>query len=469
MSIPSSFSNILVKFGPLFTAPTMENFTLLVTGWIVCVGRHSISRVIRFALLGRNQRHHAAFYRFFSRAVWSVEGLTPILLRLVLPLTPEGDVYALIDETLSRCSGPHIWGAGMHHDPLNSNNKRRAKKKVTAFAFGHSWVILSIWVPFPWNPRRGIAIPVCFRLYRSKKLYPDDHKKRTELAREMIEEVAALIPDEQRLVQVGDGEFSCKTCVHDLPERIVSIGTMPMNAAFYAFPTQTEGRGRPRKKGERLPTPDQLAADESIPWEEKTLEVYGRSVTFWVKSQVGLWYHVAHTRAVRMMGTRDPKGRLEDRAYFCTDAQWQVEQMATGVSRRWCAEVMHRDCKQHLGLSEPQNGWWRRKKGARPKKKAGPQPHKYRGKQAAERTVPLILVAYAVVVVWYLKHGKPEEDVNRVRRLSPWYRHKREPSFGDMLFSARRALLSRHLFVEPLCAKGSTKIEEDLMTLMMTP
>lgn len=357
----------------------------------------------------------------------------------------------------------------MHHDPLNSNTRRRAQKKVTAFAFGHSWVILSLGVPYPWNPRRGIALPVSFRLYRPKKLYPDNYKKRTEMAREMVEEMAALLPDERRIVQVGDGEFSCRTCVRALPERIVSLGSMPMDAAFYDFPQQGEGRGRPRKKGERLPTPEQLAADESIPWEEKKLEVYGREVTFWLKSQVGLWYHVAHTRAVRMMVTRDPTGRICDRAYFCTDAEWEVWQVARGFSRRWCAEVMHRNCKQHLGLSTPQNGWWRSKKGERPKKKAGPQPDKSRGKLAVKRTVPLILVVYTIVVLWYLQEGTPQEDVARVRQGSPWYRHKKEPSLGDMLFSARRALWKGLIFVEPTSAKGSTKTEEDLMTLIIAP
>ena len=33
-------------------------------------------------------------------------------------------------------------------------------KRTTILSYGHCWVIVSVWVPFPWNPLRGIALPV---------------------------------------------------------------------------------------------------------------------------------------------------------------------------------------------------------------------------------------------------------------------------------------------------------------------
>ena len=58
------------------------------------------------------------------------------------------------------------------------------------------------------------------------------------------------------------------------------------------------------------------------------------------------------------------------------------------------------------------------------------------------RTAPLAGIAYALVVRWYLEHGRPGRDVARVRRCAPWYRRKRHPSFADMLATLRRRLWS---------------------------
>jgi hypothetical protein len=168
----------------------------------------------------------------------------------------------------------------------------------------------------------------------------------------------------------------------------------------------------------------------------------------------------------KMIVTRDPKGRLEDRCYICTDPELEISEIALFFSRRWSAEVMHKDCKQFLGLDEIQNGWWRRTKEKQAKKRVlGAKPK--RGMQAASRTFPFVMLVYGLIVLWYLEHGHPETDVSRVRRLCPWYRHKKEPCFADMLFSARRNIFDALNFEGPSSHKGSTKFQDDLMELMM--
>ena len=49
-----------------------------------------------------------------------------------------------------------------------------------------------------------------------------------------------------------------------------------------------------------------------------------------------------------------------------------------------------------------------------------------------------------------LGSGKPDQNVARARFLAPWYRHKREPSFADMLDALRRDLTaSTEFFMHP--------------------
>lgn len=464
-TIPSTFRELFLQFSQVFTRPSFQNFVTLSTGWMLCVGRHTISRVLRFGSGPARRKHHSTLYRFFSRAVWVTDRLGKILLQMILPLIPEEFVYALVDDTLCRKSGPHLWGAGMHHDPLTSTYGRGTTvgRKVS-FAFGHNWVVLSLWVPLPWNPERGVALPILFRLYRSKKRCPPrDYRKRTELAAEMLAILALWLKSERRLIVVGDSEYACHTLVQSLLPGVHFIGPMVKDAAFYDPPELQRGRGRPRTKGRRLPSPLQLAHDDSIRWKAVTLPIYGREVPALIKTQVGLWYRVAGTRAGRMILTRDPKGRIEDRAYFCTDPDFTVEQIAQGFSRRWAQEVLHRDVKQHLGLEDPQNGWWRRPHGARARKKIpGPQPHALRGEQAVRHTIPLAFVSYTLVCVWYLKHGSASADVRRARELAPWYRQKREPSFADMLNAARRELWGARLSTIPSMHAVSKKIWQRL-------
>jgi len=463
----SSLQSLLVNFSPVFTEPSFKNFVALAGSWLLCTGRRTISRVIQVSGLGNERRrHHSSLYRFFSRAVWDVDKLGMCILQLVLELLPaDARLTFTVDDTLCRKGGAHIWGGGIHHDGVRSTSSG-AGGAMKLLSFGHNWVILCLCLPLPWNAKRAIAVPVGFRLYRSKKRCPlTQYRKRTELARELVEKVVARIPEDRKVMLVGDTEYACHVVVRGLPEGVEFVGPMNMGAALYDLPpAKGTYRGRPRKKGTRIRSPRQLIADKRTRWKRRTVLLYGREVEVLVKAQVCLWYTVAGSRPVRMIVTRDPKGRIEDRAYFSTDAEMGVEEIGQTFALRWTQEEMHRNVKQHLGLEDPQNGWWRRPAGRRKNKKLpGPRPHKERGSRAVARTVPFILMTYAIVVLWYLVNGDPRSDVERARRRSPWYRDKTEPSFGDMLAALRRRLWAERNFRDPSARKGSLKIEAALM------
>lgn len=455
-----ALAEILREFHLAFTStPTFDNFVTLAVGWILCTGRHTISRVIQAGREGGG-KHHSTLYRFFSRAKWDTDALGFVLLKLVLALLPESvPLTVLVDDTLCRKSGPHLWGGAMHRDPLGSSYGGAGGRTIK-FAFGHNWVTLCVWVPLPWSPDRGLAIPVLWRFYRAKKRCPKkEYRKRTELGLELVNVLLERVPS-RSIVLVVDAEYACMGIVRSLPSRVTVVGPMDMDAALFALPAPQEGKGRPRKKGARLPSPAKLAADARVPWEKRTVRIYGRDVEILVKTVVCLWYRVAYTRPVRLVVTRDPSGRINDRSYFTTNSQFDVEATLSFFSRRWSQEVMHRDVKQHLGLEDPQNGWWRSPAGDSPEKIAGPQPHPTRGEKAVRRTAPLGFLVYALVLLAYLRAGNPEADVRRARKLAPWYLHKTEPSFADMLASARRELWATRLKQHRVLRSVSRKVTE---------
>ena len=77
-----------------------------------------------------------------------------------------------------------------------------------------------------------------------------------------------------------------------------------------------------------------------------------------------------------------------------------------------------------------------------------------------------MLTTYAFVVLWYLANGSVEADVERVRQRAPWYRHKTQPSFGDMLAALRRHIWAERNISEPGVHPDSAKVDaavEDLL------
>jgi hypothetical protein len=329
--------------------------------------------------------------------------------------------------------------------------------------------VLSLRVPLPWDRLRGIAVPILFRLYRSKRRCAESqYKKRTELALELVKLLESWIPSGYRLFLAGDAEYACRTLVRGLAKTATFVGPMGMDAALFEPPDVYPGFGRPRKKGRRLCSPRQLAAKGSSPWERITIRAYGRRVKVLVKTMTCLWYTVAGTRVVRMVVTRDPRGRIADRAYFATDPDMAPAELLERFSHRWLIEVSFRDAKQHLGLEDPQNGWGRRKAGSRRRRKrAGPQPRGRRGEIATLHTFPLAFIAYAVVVLWYLEHGRKEHDVQRAWSRMPWYTSKRTPSFNDMLVALRRETWAGRLSEDPQNGRDRRKIRDWLSDALL--
>ncbi len=454
-AIPRSFRELLDEFQDCFTKPGFENFSIMSIGWIMCIGSHSISRVIQAADVVRKGKHHSTLYRFFSKGAWEVDSVAKVIFRLLLPFLPK-EITILVDDTLSHKSGPHIFGTAMHYDSHMSTYGRGTSAGSKAFfAFGHNWVIAAIWVPLPWKTTKGLAIPFLFRLYRSKRNCPKKkYRKRTEIAEQMIALVNSWLPEGRQLHIVADSEYACKTIVRELPKGVVFTGPMSMDAALYEQPGDYQGRGRPQCKGKRLPSPSELARSRT-PWTELTLAIYGKEVDVKVKTMICLWYTVAGAQLVRMVVTRDPSGRINDRAYFTTNPKTSVEELISQFARRWEIEVAFRNMKQSLGLQDPQNGWWRRpSRSPRPRKRPGPNSREKVGEKAVNHTLALVFSSYALNIIWYLRHGIPEEDVAWARAEAKWYLHKVHPSYNDMLAAMRKELWMARLSQHPLGRLG---------------
>jgi DDE superfamily endonuclease len=429
--LPSTMVGLLVAFEPCFTAPSYRTFSLLVAGWIHCAGRRTITAVA-VASGGSESCHISVFHRFFTRATWSLDAVGQVVFRLALAWIPaEQPLYILIDDTLARKTGKGIGLATMHHDPLLST----ARKPFCSF--GHVWVVLALWVPLPMGGTRGFALPLLFRLYVGSKrggtkdapgrprrgtrqqaaeLAHAVHPRPTKLAlaRELLALVAGWAAD-RTVYAVVDSVYAARPLLEGRPANIQVLSRLRPDAALWARPGRRRPgqRGRPRRKGHRLPTPKAMAATRRR-WDPLPVTLYGRQVTTLVFGCTALWYGALREQPARIVIARDPSGRRRDEAFFCTDLAVDHAFILEGYARRWTIEVAFYNQKQFIGFEDPQN----------------------QTAKAVARTAPLAGIVYDLVLLWYA--ARLQQGLAPGWTARPWYRSKSTPSFLDMLTAVRQ-------------------------------
>ena len=200
----------------------------------------------------------------------------------------------------------------------------------------------------------------------------------------------------------------------NLPGNVHLLSHVHAKGALYEPPPpRVPGtKGRARKKGRRLPGMAEWAADQKLPWKELVFNQFGLHATLAVKTQKALYYKAGGGRLLTIVLTRDLEGKRPDQMFYCTNLDWDARQILSAYACRWAIECTFEACKQFLGLEDPAN----------------------RLPLAVQRTAPLAMMLYTLVVVWFHQVG------HRLVQFPfrPWYRHKREPSFADMLTTLRR-------------------------------
>ena len=117
MNLDSTVSDFLVLlefFRPLFTKNSFSNFIFITLGWLISPGRRAVTTALVVTGLSKI-RHHAAFHRFFSYAKWKIDDFGHKIFELILLhfLTDNArPIPIIIDDTLAKKKGDHIYGIG---------------------------------------------------------------------------------------------------------------------------------------------------------------------------------------------------------------------------------------------------------------------------------------------------------------------------------------------------------------------
>jgi hypothetical protein len=400
-------------FRPLMTVPSFVNMLAVMTGWVLTQGRHAVTEsLVATGLSGL--RHHEAYHRFFSRSRWCADAMGKALfMRVVSTLPKNAPVPIALDDTVAKKKGPKVYGIGTHIDPVHSTRKHRI------FCFGHCWVVLAVLVRVPFSTRHW-ALPVLFRLYRTKK---DCKAKRhpycskTELAHEMLKIVAGWAGT-RRIEVAADSAYCNGTVFGGLPPSFVLFGRMRPDAVLTALPPtkkRTGRRGRPPRRGPRMPSPLKVANNPHWKWEEATMELYGQQRRVAFKTFCAQWYRPFGTQLLRIVVVRCTTGSVPIQVFFSTDPTLSAMEVLQGYARRWNLECTFRDLKQFLGFEDSSA----------------------RSEKAVKRTAPFVGFVFSILVLWFAQRACTVALVP----VRPWYAHKRNLSFEDILRTARSALV----------------------------
>lgn len=423
LTLPAEYITILATLAPVFSRRVWLQVQVLLLGAILAPGQRTVTAVLRIMGLSM-EKHFQNYHRVLNRAVWSSREASRLFLgMLIAAFTVTGPVVMGLDDTIERRRGAKIKAKGIYRDPVRSSHSHFVK------ASGLRWLSLMLLTPLPWAQRIW-ALPFLTALAPSERYYEKReraHKKLTDWARQVLLQTRRWLPG-RKLVVVMDASFAAIDFlwqVAKLAHPITLIARFRLDAALYApTPERKPGiMGRPRKKGKRLPTLEQILIDIRTRWKKVVIpDWYGegrREVE--ITSNAAVWFHTGKPPLpIRWVLIRDPKGKFKSQALLCTDLTANPEQILKWFVMRWRLEVTFHEVRDHLGV-ETQRQW---------------------SDPAIARTTPALLGLFSLVTLLANTHvSKGKIPV----RQAAWY-CKSLPTFSDALALVRQELWQHRYF-----------------------
>jgi hypothetical protein len=241
---------------------------------------------------------------------------------------------------------------------------------------------------------------------------------------------------ERQFVFAGDGGYGTHALArfaHRHQRHLSLVSLFYPDANLYDPPPVVIGKrnGRPRKKGEKRPTPEAVVASSAptagnVSWYgggRRDVEVV-HGTGHWFKSGKGLV-------PVLWVFVRDRTGTHRDSYLFSTDLTLTAAQVIERYTGRWSIETTFQELRAYLGL-ETTRGWKER---------------------TVLRAAPCLFGLYSVVALLYSQLPAGTDQPGAVT-----YRGKTEVAFSDAITAVRRQLWLEGVFE----SHGQTEVFQNL-------
>jgi hypothetical protein len=400
---------------------------LLFLGAVLARGRRTVTTWIRAGKL--SERFQSCYVAVAAAGKRADRIARRLLTEVVRPLLNGASRLTLaLDDTPTKRYGPHVQGAGIHHNPTPG-------PAGSPYVYGHVFVVLALLVAHPaWGV---VALPLLARLYVRKVDLPGidpkhrpEFRTKLELAIELLRWVKPWLDLLGLSIWVvADGAYANAAFLK--PAKALGmtvVSRLRKDAALRTLPGPRPAgkRGRPRTYGEDV---IDLAkrGGQRRGWSSDTFELYGEKVVKKYKTFLATWRPAGGV--IRVVLVDEPTGW---RAYFCTDPEASVADILGMVADRFSLEITFRECKQIVGAGQQQVRFIWANIGA----------------------FHVCLWTYTMTEAW--AWGRKDEDLVD-RSASPWDKASRRPSHADKRRAWRRELLVEE--IRAVLRPGATEAE----------
>jgi hypothetical protein len=416
--LPAELLPLIVEFAPLFSKPVWEQAKILIVGAILTIGRRTVTACLR--VMGKSEEvHFQNYHRVLNRARWSALEAARVLLRLlVTTCAASGELVVGLDDTIERRRGAKIKAKGIYRDPVRSSRSHLVK------ASGLRWLCCMLLVQVEWAGCVW-ALPFLTVLCPSERYYAGRkrrHQRLTDRAWQMIQLIARWLP-EREVVFVGDSGFAVLDLLYLVSStpRVDLITRLRLDAQLYdPAPKRKAGQsGRPRVKGARRPSPQQVLDNRKTKWAKIEIDHWygGQRREVEVYTETAVWYCCRNRPVpIRWVLIRDPSGEFDPQALLSTNLDHPPEQMLSWFVRRWRMEVTFEEARAHLGV-ETQRQW---------------------NDLAIARATPVLFGLFSLIT---LMAERLIPSQVKPARTAAWY-EKQQPTFADAIAIVRRCLWS---------------------------
>ena len=194
------------------------------------------------------------------------------------------------------------------------------------------------------------------------------------------------------------------------------------DAALYELPPpRTHSTiGRPRVKGQKLASPQEIVANTAQRTHLTGAWYGGSSRDIEVVTGTGHWYRTGEALVeVRWVYVHDCTGTHRDEYFFTTDMTMKPQQIVECYTQRWSIETTFQECREYLKLESP----------------------KGYSQETVLRFTPCLFGLYTMVVLLYLQLLHPSRTLRAI-----FWRGKSTVTFSDMITCVRRALWEQWCF-----------------------
>jgi hypothetical protein len=328
VKIPGKIDEQLQKFRDLFTSPSFENFSYMVSAITACTDPKNIQNLHgTIADTCEDKKDYQTYRYFFGKAKWDENEIAQRKADIFFKSigAKKGElILIVVDDTLNKKKGKKTFGVGWFQDHSNGNYVWANNIVTSALQY------------------KECFIPHKARIYvkeEDAEKWNVEFRTKPDIAYEEIIKPLKIPTCVKGYVVVDAAYFDNKKFVDNCKNKYEVIGRVKYNRIIV------------QKDGSEINVRDHFNKFSLEEHKKKTIKVRGEEKTYWTVEDVV--YLKSLKRKIKIVASK--KDLDEDANYYgCTETNLSGKLILSLYENRWNIETVHKESNQKLGFKDYQ-------------------------------------------------------------------------------------------------------------------